>query len=129
MPRSFQEVLRLTTAFLNLPTMSGGGGGRTNDKGVAFAQTVQPGGTNTDNPPGGTKPTNDQKCIGKKTNPKGISGCFFGKQKGIDDATHWVSDCPLETAPEKAEMVEKMKRGINMQVQAKETAAQEEKGT
>ena len=54
---------------------------------------------------------------------------FFCKQKGIDDATHWVSDCPLATAPEKAEIVEKMKRGINRQVQAKEAEAQEEKGT
>ena len=54
---------------------------------------------------------------------------LFCKHKGIDDATHWVSDCPLATAPEKAEIVEKMKRGINRQVQAKEAEAQEEKGT
>ena len=35
----------------------------------------------------------------------------------------------MATALEKAEMVEKTRRGINMQVQAKEAATQEEKGT
>ena len=47
----------------------------------------------------------------------------------MDDATHWVSACPLETAPEKAEMVENMRRIINRQVQSKVAAAQDEKGT
>ena len=106
-----------------------GRGGGTNNPGVAFTQTAQPGGTKNYNPPGGTKPPDDQKGIGKKTNLKGVLGCFFCKQKGIDDTTHWVSDCPLAKAPEKAGMVEKMRRGINRQVQANEAAAQEEHGT
>ena len=101
MPQSFQEILQLTSAFSNLPTTSGGGGGGPNNTRVAFSQNVQPGGTKTENPPRGKKPTNDQKGLGKKTNPKGIS-FFFGKQKGIDYATHLVSDCLLETAQEKA---------------------------
>ena len=66
MPQYFQGVLQLTAAFCNLPTTSGGRGGGPNDTGVEFSQTVQPGGTNTDNPLGGTKPTNDQKGLGRK---------------------------------------------------------------
>ena len=54
---------------------------------------------------------------------------FGGKQKGLDGTTHWVSYWPLATAPEKVKMVEKMRRGINSQVQAKEAAEKEENGT
>ena len=40
-----------------------------------------------------------------------------------------MSDLPLVTALEKKEMAEKMRLGINMQVQAKDAESQEEKGT
>ena len=80
MPQSFQEVLRLATAFSNLPTTPVGGGGGPNDTGVVFAQTSQPGYTNNDNPPGGMKPQNYQKGLSKKKNSKGVSGCFFASK-------------------------------------------------
>ena len=92
---------------------------------MEFTQAAQPVGTNNDNPPGGTKPQGDKKGLVKKTNSKGVSGYFFCKQKGIDDATNWVSYFPLATAPEKAEMVDNIRRGINKKVQAKEAATQE----
>ena len=129
MYQSFQEVMQLTTEFRSLPTTSGGGGGGPNNTGVAFAQTAQTGGTNNVNHPGGTKPQGENKGLGKKKNPKGVSGCFFCKQKGINDANHLVSDCQLATSPEKSDIPEKMRRGINRQVQAKEEAEKEEKGT